>query len=275
MTTVPDLPAEHVAVDGRGPAVLLCSGLGGNWFDWDGVVHLLSSERQVIRSDRPGYGLNPPAAEVPSIRGEVERLRRLMHELTLRGPTIVVGHSLGGLYAEALARTHPSLVGGVVLVDGSVPTPSRTALSPDCRDSIAQTLAGLLVGSGVPTLVPTAHRLLIGSVRESGSSRSEVAATVLRGRSYIRALLREYAAYPRLVADLLEIRGSAPLLGPALVIAADSGRAFPSSARWIRMQRRAARELRAECVVLTPARHHLMVDRAADVAGLIRSAGSK
>jgi pimeloyl-ACP methyl ester carboxylesterase len=35
----------------------------------------------------------------------------------LTGPFVVVAHSYGGLIADLLARTHPDLVGGLVMVD--------------------------------------------------------------------------------------------------------------------------------------------------------------
>ena len=58
----------HVVVDGEGPPVVLYGGLGGNWFDWDEVVELLSGTCLVVRIDRPGYGFSPPSAEPPSAR---------------------------------------------------------------------------------------------------------------------------------------------------------------------------------------------------------------
>lgn len=62
----------HVVVDGEGPPVVLYGGLGGNWFDWDEVVELLSETCLVVRVDRPGYGLSP---RPPSARPPVARRR--------------------------------------------------------------------------------------------------------------------------------------------------------------------------------------------------------
>jgi pimeloyl-ACP methyl ester carboxylesterase len=47
----------------------------------------------------------------------VEELRRLLQATGRRPPYIVVGHSLGGTLMELYARTYPSEVAGVVLVD--------------------------------------------------------------------------------------------------------------------------------------------------------------
>ena len=53
----------HVASSGRAdqPVVVLCSGLGGAWFDWDRTVRLLEPLARVIVFDRPGLGLSGPA----------------------------------------------------------------------------------------------------------------------------------------------------------------------------------------------------------------------
>lgn len=85
----------HVVVDGDGPPVVLYGGLGGNWFDWDEVVRLLSGICLVVRIDRPGYGLSPPSGDRPSARGEADRIAGVLDALRVTTPAVLVGHSLG------------------------------------------------------------------------------------------------------------------------------------------------------------------------------------
>ncbi|HEX7601296.1 MAG TPA: alpha/beta hydrolase, partial [Polyangiaceae bacterium] len=52
----------------------------------------------------------------------VEELRALLREKGLAPPYVLVGHSLGGLYMQLFARTHPDEVAGLVLVDTTPPS---------------------------------------------------------------------------------------------------------------------------------------------------------
>lgn len=51
----------------------------------------------------------------------VNSLRQLLSEVNLHPPYILVGHSLGGLYANLFARQYPDEIAGVVLLDSSHP----------------------------------------------------------------------------------------------------------------------------------------------------------
>lgn len=96
------------------PPVVMLHALGTDLTLWDGVVPLLSDRFRLVRMDLRGHGGSsvPPA---PYTLGRLTRdVERLTLHLGLDRPSIV-GHSLGGQMAQALAAKRPDLVSGIAL----------------------------------------------------------------------------------------------------------------------------------------------------------------
>jgi len=114
-----DVPGArlHVVERGQGPAVLLVHGLSGQLGNFDyGMIEPLARSFRVVAIDRPaaGYSTRDPgaAADLPA---QASTLAALIDKLGLDKP-LVVGHSLGGAIALALAIHHPERVGGLALI---------------------------------------------------------------------------------------------------------------------------------------------------------------
>lgn len=105
----------HVRDQGSGPPLLLLHGLHGQMghFNYGAVAELADSFR-VVTVDRPGAGWSGPALE-PGLRAQARILAGLVERLGLERPT-VVGHSLGGTVALAMALDHPQAVGALALI---------------------------------------------------------------------------------------------------------------------------------------------------------------
>ena len=73
----------------------------------------------VIAVDRPGFGESTPGAGFPALVDQAVALHPLLESLRGRDP-ILVGHSLGGPIVAQVAADFPDLVGGVVIVAGSL-----------------------------------------------------------------------------------------------------------------------------------------------------------
>lgn len=107
----------HVLERGAGPALLLVHGLAGQMGHFNyGVVERLAGRFRVVVVDRPGSGYSVRAAGVSAaLDTQADALLAVMDALQLGRP-VVVGHSLGGALALALAQRHPDRVAGLALV---------------------------------------------------------------------------------------------------------------------------------------------------------------
>jgi pimeloyl-ACP methyl ester carboxylesterase len=122
----------HYTDTGSGPAIVLLHGLGGQVRNFPReVIGPLSHDFRVVAIDRPGSGHSRRPLGAPAhISGQVRTIDTIIRHLQLDRP-LVVGHSLGGAMALALALDHTDVVGGLALVapltqpQEQVPTPFR------------------------------------------------------------------------------------------------------------------------------------------------------
>lgn len=110
----------HLHCVGNGsPTVVLEAGLGLGMVTWRYVQEPISQITRVCAYDRAGYGWSEPGA-LPRTSSRIStELRTLLERAGVNGPYVLVGHSLGGLYARYYAAAHLSDVHGMVLVDSS------------------------------------------------------------------------------------------------------------------------------------------------------------
>lgn len=110
---------------GRDESVLLLHGALAGGIVWRRVRRELQGDVGVIAPDLPGFGGNRAAAGVGSLEAYVEFASGLVER---ERPTHIVGYSMGGIVALALAARHPDLVQGVGLIGLPVYPDRRVAL---------------------------------------------------------------------------------------------------------------------------------------------------
>jgi pimeloyl-ACP methyl ester carboxylesterase len=95
--------------------LLLLHGFGESLLGWRAVFDGLARHYRVIAVDLPGFGLSDKPEGGYDLSGYRTRLGALLEHNTT-GPVVVVGHSMGGEVAAALALDHPERVVAAVLI---------------------------------------------------------------------------------------------------------------------------------------------------------------
>jgi pimeloyl-ACP methyl ester carboxylesterase len=135
----------YLHCEGTGsPTIVLESGYHDNAQLWSeaeptppasgpAVLPGLARTNRVCAYDRPGtldYSKQPPTITTRSSSVTMPRsaadvvhdLHATLAKARIRGPFVLVAHSLGGLFALLYARTYPAQIRGMVLVDAFSPT---------------------------------------------------------------------------------------------------------------------------------------------------------
>ncbi|GAA3684939.1 pimeloyl-ACP methyl ester carboxylesterase [Lentzea atacamensis] len=221
----------HVASYGRvdQPVVVLSSGLGGAWFDWDRTVRLLEPLARVIVFDRPGLGMSGPARRGPSLAREVAVL-----DAVLRGipHAVLIGHSMASMHVEAYARLRPHRVNGLVLLDPDTETPGAGAPF-DVSAVVAQGLRAFgsrWLGARMTRRFGHSFRNLLTAASTLGvtdPAPADLVQMVYRRPGVGRAVLAELASYPGQVATLERLRRRRELPKVPFVVLTAGRRVWP------------------------------------------------
>jgi pimeloyl-ACP methyl ester carboxylesterase len=111
-----------VEFGGHGQGILLLHGLMGRASTWWSVAQWLTRYGRVVGIDARAHGRNPVlTGQTPDFVADAAAVARDL------GNPVVIGHSMGGLHAWALAATHPELVKGVVVEDMAPDQRGKTA----------------------------------------------------------------------------------------------------------------------------------------------------
>jgi pimeloyl-ACP methyl ester carboxylesterase len=140
----------HYLDEGSGPVLLLIHGLTGQMLNFThSLLGKLKQDFRVVIIDRPGSGYSTRPADAPATLSAQAQIISRFCDVFRLGRPVVVGHSLGGAIALALALNHPEKVAGLALLAPVTQPPDRVPppfnglviASPLLRRLIAWTLA--------------------------------------------------------------------------------------------------------------------------------------
>lgn len=142
----------HYRVTGSGsPTVVIETGAGTLARSWDAVADRLAEDATVVTYDRAGYGWSDGAGIGRRTGVDVaDDLATLLEEARLDPPYVLVGHSLGGLYARAFAVQNPDATAGLVLVEATHEEVFDRLRARLGWKGVLMQAASLLLMSGVP-----------------------------------------------------------------------------------------------------------------------------
>ncbi len=108
----------HLNKEGEGPVtIILESGSGETSLSWQDIPEKLSKHATVVSYDRGGYGWSEAATTERMGENIVSELHNALQQEGIKGPYLLVGHSLGGMYVRLFAERYKEEVSGLVLVD--------------------------------------------------------------------------------------------------------------------------------------------------------------
>jgi pimeloyl-ACP methyl ester carboxylesterase len=122
----------QIHVEGSGtPAVVMDAGVGDQLDKLKPLQSRLAQVTRVVTYNRAGYGQSEPGPLPRHSGREADELKSLLENASVRGPYVLVGHSLGALNMQVFASKYPDDVAGMVLLD---PPPLSFVVGQDYTD---------------------------------------------------------------------------------------------------------------------------------------------
>ena len=161
---------------------------------WQAVAPALADCCDVIAYNRPGVGQSALTHDPQQAREVAGSLLALLQSQRLAPPYILVGHSLGGQYAQTFASLYPDRVMGMVLVDAlPVGTVKPTADFPWFTRLGLRLFAPEYVRREIDAIHPMSEALLAGPRLEGRRVVRVVAhddASALKAQGLVKDLSR-------------------------------------------------------------------------------------
>lgn len=167
LAKLPDGRRIHLNCMGSGsPTVIMTAGLGDWGQTWRNIQPAIARDAHVRACawDRAGFGFSDGSTVPQTIDNTTADLEAALKSAGLRGPYILVGHSMGGYETLLFKDRHPKDVIGMVLVDPSIPdqdarqrktAPALPAFAEQIYAEAATRARGCVAAIAAGTLTPT------------------------------------------------------------------------------------------------------------------------
>jgi pimeloyl-ACP methyl ester carboxylesterase len=233
--------------------VVLVHGLATTRSIWRLVAPALAERRRVVALDVPGFGRSPPLAPGFDLEDVADAIAEGLAAVGLPARYDVVGHSMGGALALALAHRRPDAVATVVLV-----SPAGLFTIPRVAAQAAgATAAGLIAlrRAAAPIAVHAWGRrlLMVGGALDGARFAPEEVRTMVRASSGATRTRQALAAAA--ATDMRDV--AVHLLQPLAVIRGERDPVVPAGV----VRALAARRPDLACATIADAGHLPMMER--------------
>ncbi|HEY6294728.1 MAG TPA: alpha/beta hydrolase, partial [Streptosporangiaceae bacterium] len=151
---------------GAGSPLLLVMGLGGSMDDWQPYfVATLAAHHTVVVFDNAGVGQTAALASPLTITAMANQASALISALRLDRPA-VLGWSMGGMVAQALAVLHPAQVSRLVLAATQAGTGTARPVPAAAAAAVVSSNPGTVLSVLFPpSAAAAAHTYVVGILR--------------------------------------------------------------------------------------------------------------
>jgi pimeloyl-ACP methyl ester carboxylesterase len=205
-----DVGGRHMLLHrsgGGSPAVVFLPGAGAVGLDYLNVQERAAELTTSVLYDRGGTGWSDPV-DLPRSAAEVtDELRDLLVVAGVHPPYLLVGHSLGGLYARHYAQRFPDEVAALLLMD-----PAHEDYAAYMPQSGTGSGPGAFIGSARKQLYRLLNATIAGAVRWAPTRALLLRLPAVQHyrRQYRAMFAQEMADWPEHVRDVLVERHVSP-----------------------------------------------------------------
>lgn len=255
----------------RGRPVILVPGLASGPWVWQETIRQFKDEFTLYVVTLPGFDGRPAPSGSPDwapFESARAALRGLIAERKLDKP-VIVGHSLGGTLAYAVAQDLGNGIGGVVALDGLPVFPGTENMPPQQRPQAAINVRTRMAASRPDAYAAEQRQYMRGQGVLDIGKADDITPLLLRS---------DREAVGAYVADLLALDlrpGLSKISAPVLVVApfyqydaAQDALTVNDKVGHYRMLVEGIPSV--EVVPIAPSRHFLMIDQPLALAGILR-----
>lgn len=152
----------HVIAVGEGrPTVVLMAGGGAYAIDWALVQPKVANLTRVLSYDRAGLGWSDSGPKDETVEQTVSDLHKLLKKNKEKGPFILVGASISGIYITAYQKKYPKEVAGIIFSNCA----NKVGLKTKTKEGLVWELTESEIASNYPLPVSLKDKKPTFSIR--------------------------------------------------------------------------------------------------------------
>lgn len=251
----------------RGRPVILIPGLASGPWVWQQTIQQFKDNYTVYVVTLPGFDGRPAPSGAP-FEGARAALRDLIAQRKLDKP-VLVGHSLGGTLALAVAEDLGGRIGGVVAIDGLPVFPGTENMPPEQRPQAAVNVRTRMAEARPEAFADQQRQYMRGQGVLDIGKADDITPLLLRSdREAVGAYVADLLALD-LRPDLEKITAPVLVIAPYYEYdAMQDGMSMAAKVEHYRSLLEGAPSV--EVAPIAPARHFVMIDQPLALAGQLK-----